>query len=90
MLLPQSNIMAASVHRNSKFLSASSPGLPTYKNPHAIGLQFTVYSVWSFPAHLLKDLPNMYKYQNTTLHFILLMPTDHIYCVLQVLRKKTA
>jgi hypothetical protein len=30
MLLPQSNIMAAYVHSNSKSLSGSSPGLPTY------------------------------------------------------------
>jgi len=32
MLLPQSNIMAAFVHSNSKSFSGSSPGLPTYKN----------------------------------------------------------
>jgi hypothetical protein len=89
MLLPQSNIMAAFVHSNSKFLSGSSPGLPTYNNNHGIGLQFTVYSLWSFPVHLLKDLPSTSKYQNT-LHFIFLMPTDHIFCILQVLQKKLA
>ena len=30
----------------------------------------------------------MSKYQNTTLHFILLIPTDHTFCVLQVFWKK--
>jgi hypothetical protein len=43
MLLPQSNIMAAFVHSNSKFLSGSSPGLPTYKNHH--GIDLTIYSL---------------------------------------------
>jgi len=37
MLLPQSNVTAAIVHSNSKFLSGSSPGLPKYNN-HCIGL----------------------------------------------------
>jgi len=32
----------------------------------------------------------MSNYQNTTLHFILLMSTDPIFSVLQVLRKKRA
>jgi hypothetical protein len=67
--------MAAFVHSNSKFLFGSSPGLPTYNNHHGIVQQFTVYSVWLIPAHLLKDLPNMSKYQNTILHFILFMTT---------------
>ena len=72
-----------------KFLSGSSPGLPTYNNHHAIDLQFTVYSMWWFPAHLHKDLPNMSNYQNT-LHCSLLISTDNILCVLQVLRRKVA
>ena len=35
-------------------------------------------------------MPVMSKYQNTALHFILLIPTDHIFCVRQILRKKIA
>jgi len=34
MLLPQSNITAVIVHSNSKFLSGTSTGLPTYNNHH--------------------------------------------------------
>ena len=89
VLLPQSNIMADIVPSHSSLFCDVSRGLPTNNNHHGIGQQFTFYSVWLFPAHLLKDLPNMSKYQNTTLHFILLISTDHIFCVLQVLRKKS-
>ena len=45
VLLPQSNIMAASVHSHSSLLSDVSPGLPTYIND--IVTQFTLHSVWS-------------------------------------------
>jgi len=85
---PQSNIMVAFVHSNSKFLSSSSPGLPTFNIHHGIGLPFSVYTMWSFPSHLLKDLPSMSKYQNITLHYSLLMHISHIFCVFQELHKK--
>ena len=47
-----------------------------------------LYSQWIFPAHLLRHLPSVSKYQNMALHFILLMPTDHTVCALQLLQEK--
>jgi len=45
VLLPQPNLMSASVHSHGTLLSDVSPGLPTYSNHNVT--QFTVYSVWS-------------------------------------------
>jgi len=59
VLLPQSNIMAASVHRNSSFFFVS-PGLPTYSNNNVT--QFTVYSVRLPVADTLRTLPKVSNY----------------------------
>jgi hypothetical protein len=47
-----------------------------------------LHSVWPLPAHLLRDVPSVTKYQNTALHFIFLMSNNHIFCVRQIFGKK--
>ena len=52
VLLPQSNIMAASVLSHSSHFSDVSPGLPTYSNHNVT--QFIVYSLRSFSGDQLR------------------------------------
>jgi tryptophan-rich sensory protein len=49
----------------------------------------TIYSCIPYVNFLLSHLPFVSKYQNTALHFILLMPTAHIFCVRQYFEKKS-
>jgi len=46
-----------------------------------------LYSLWSFPAHLLRHHLKLSQCQNTTLYFNLLMPTDHILNIRRILEK---
>jgi len=85
VLLPQSNFKAAFVRSNSSLLCDGCTELPTNIMAHILQL----YSVWSFPAHLLRHLHIMSKYHNT-LHFILLVPTDPIFCKLRIFGGKKA
>jgi hypothetical protein len=50
VLLPQSNILAAFVHRHKSLYSDVCPVLPTYSNHNVT--QFTVYSIWTLAGNL--------------------------------------
>ena len=85
VLLPQSNIMANFVHSHRCLLSDVSSGLQTYSNHNVTQYKILfsiVNSCWNF-----RTLPKMSKSQYITVHFILLMPTDHIFCIRQIIGK---
>ena len=72
VLLPQSNIKAAFVHRHSSLYSDVPPGLPTYSKPNVT--QSAVYSVRSLAADLYRLLPKMSNCQHTTIYCNFLLP----------------
>jgi hypothetical protein len=59
VLLPQSNILAAFVHRHKSLYSDVCPVLPTYSNHNVT--QFTVYSVWSLADNMFIVLTWLHK-----------------------------
>jgi hypothetical protein len=68
VLLPQSNLMAASVHSNSRFFSNVSACLPKYNNRNV-----TKYSVlFSRSHHMLLTISDLPKMSNVNIHYILI------------------
>jgi len=71
VLLPQSNIMAASVHSHSSLYPDVSPGLPTYS---IMSHNIYFYYVRPLATDTTSLVPKMSNCQQTAVYFNLAMP----------------